>query len=171
MSNDKGYACIGLINPKNADNVGSVMRAAGCYGANSVFYTGRRYGYAREFATDTKNASHNLPLIGVEDLKQVIPLDCTPVAVELVDDAQPLTDYKHPERAFYIFGPEDGSVPKEVLKWCQEVVYIPTKGCMNLAATANVVLYDRLLKGTVHGKPWGLKQDQQEQPDADSKQD
>ncbi|MBU0538004.1 MAG: 23S rRNA methyltransferase, partial [Gammaproteobacteria bacterium] len=27
------------------------------------------------------------------------------------------------------------------------IVYIPTKGCMNLAATVNVVLYDRLAKG------------------------
>jgi tRNA(Leu) C34 or U34 (ribose-2'-O)-methylase TrmL len=27
------------------------------------------------------------------------------------------------------------------------VVYIPTTGCMNLAATVNVVLYDRLSKG------------------------
>jgi len=26
------------------------------------------------------------------------------------------------------------------------VVYIPTVGCMNLAATVNVVLYDRLAK-------------------------
>jgi tRNA(Leu) C34 or U34 (ribose-2'-O)-methylase TrmL len=27
------------------------------------------------------------------------------------------------------------------------VVYIPTTGCMNLAATVNVVLYDRMAKG------------------------
>ncbi|CSB46617.1 RRNA methylase%2C putative [Vibrio cholerae] len=26
------------------------------------------------------------------------------------------------------------------------VVYVPTHGCMNLAATVNVVLYDRLAK-------------------------
>ncbi|RKF19789.1 TrmH family RNA methyltransferase [Alginatibacterium sediminis] len=154
---EKGYSCIGLVNPKNADNVGSVLRAAGCYDSHVVFYTGQRYGYAREFSTDTKSAAHALPLISVDDLKSVIPTDCTPVAIELVEGAQPLTEYKHPERAFYIFGPEDGSVPKSVMAWCQEVVYVPTKGCMNLAATANVVLYDRLQKGTVHGKPWGPK--------------
>ncbi len=27
------------------------------------------------------------------------------------------------------------------------VVYVPTRHCMNLAATVNVVLYDRLSKG------------------------
>ena len=44
---NKGFCCIGLFNPKSPENVGSVMRAAGCYGVNSVFYTGVRYD--REF--------------------------------------------------------------------------------------------------------------------------
>ena len=119
-----GYACIGLFNPKGPENVGSIMRAAGCYGVNTVFYTGKRYERAVEFRTDTKQVHLQLPLIGVDDLQQVIPFGCVPVAIEVHPDAKPLTTYKHPERAFYI----------------------PTHGCMNLAATVNVVLYDRLLK-------------------------
>lgn len=59
----KGYACIGLVNPKTPENVGSVMRAAGCYGANSVFYTGTRYDHARKFHTDTKEKHLALPLV------------------------------------------------------------------------------------------------------------
>jgi tRNA(Leu) C34 or U34 (ribose-2'-O)-methylase TrmL len=59
---------------------------------------------------------------------------------------QTLTEYQHPERAFYIFGPEDGSLKKNVTAWCKDIIYIPTHGCMNLAATVNVVLYDRMLK-------------------------
>ena len=39
---NKRYSCIGLYNPKSPENVGSVMRAAGCYGVASVFYTGVR---------------------------------------------------------------------------------------------------------------------------------
>jgi tRNA G18 (ribose-2'-O)-methylase SpoU len=39
---DKRYSCIGLYNPKSPENVGSVMRAAGCYGVSTVFYTGKR---------------------------------------------------------------------------------------------------------------------------------
>lgn len=144
---NRRYSCIGLFNPKSPDNVGAVMRAAGCYGVNSVFYTGKRYARAQEFVTDTKMVHQDIPLIGVEDLQSIIPLGCTPVAVELVDDARPLPEYTHPDRAIYIFGPEDGSLSKEVLAWCEEVVYIPTKGCMNLAATVNVVLYDRMAKG------------------------
>lgn len=144
---NRRYSCIGLFNPKSPDNVGAVMRAAGCYGVNSVFYTGKRYARAQEFATDTKMVHQDIPLIGIEDLKSIIPLGCTPVAVELVEGAKPLPEYTHPDRAIYIFGPEDGSLSKEVLAWCEEVIYIPTHGCMNLAATVNVVLYDRLAKG------------------------
>ena len=141
------YSCIGLYNPKSPENVGSVMRAAGCYGVNSVFYTGKRYDHAKPFYTDTQGAYETLPLIGVDDLESIIPLGCVPVAVELVDGAKLLPTYKHPARAFYIFGPEDGTLNKKITNFCDDVIYIPTKSCMNLAATVNVVLYDRLAKG------------------------
>ena len=36
---------------------------------------------------------------------------------------------------------------EDVRGWCEETIYIPTEGCMNLAATVNVVLYDRMAKG------------------------
>ena len=42
---------------------------------------------------------------------------------------------------------------KAVRAWCTDVVYIPTIGCMNLAATVNVVLYDRLAKAHKKAKP------------------
>ena len=58
-----------------------MLRAAGCYGVNTVFYTGVRYGRAKEFVTDTKKAHQKIPLLGIEDQQQVIPLGCTPVAV------------------------------------------------------------------------------------------
>ena len=149
MSKPTGFSCIGLINPKSPENVGAIMRAAGCYGVNSVFYTGTRYDRAKQFVTDTKRVSMNIPLIGVEDLQTVLPLGCTPVAIELIEGAIALPEYRHPRRAFYIFGSEDGSLKKTkaVRAWCKDIVYIPTTGCMNLAATVNVVLYDRLAKG------------------------
>ncbi|WP_426358389.1 RNA methyltransferase [Pseudocolwellia sp. HL-MZ19] len=143
----KGYACIGLFNPKSPENVGSVMRASGCYGVHSVYYTGKRYDLAKAFYTDKNKVHLDIPLIGVEDLKNTVPLGCVPVAVELVDGAKSLVDYKHPPRAFYIFGPEDGTLKKHITDFCRETIYIPTNGCMNLAATVNVILYDRMAKG------------------------
>ncbi|CAG8998613.1 MAG: hypothetical protein CENE_00568 [Candidatus Celerinatantimonas neptuna] len=140
------FSCIGLVNPKSPENVGSVLRAAGCYGASSIFYTGTRYYRASRYVTDTKNMHLRIPTLGVDDLRTILPKGAVPVAIELAKNAQPLPSYHHPEKAFYIFGPEDGSIDKSLLSWCRDVVYIPTEGCMNLAATVNVVLYDRLIK-------------------------
>ena len=137
---------LGIINPKNAQNMGSIIRAAGCYGVNSIFYSGQRYGYARRFHTDTQNKAAEIPLVGCHDVLEMKPSGARVVAVELVEGAIPLPDYEHPDNAFYIFGPEDGSVSQTTLNQCDDVVYIPTNGCMNLAATVNVLLYDRLAK-------------------------
>ena len=75
-----------------------------------------------------------------------IPFDCDPVAVDLLADARPLPGFTHPERAFYIFGPEDGTLGKAITARCVHKVYIPTKHCLNLAMAANTVLYDRAAK-------------------------
>ena len=139
-------ACIGLSNPKSPANVGAVMRAAGCYQVSSVFYTGERYNRAVKFNTDTKDARSNISLAGVDCLLGYIPASHKIVCVELVEGATSLPEFQHPEKAFYIFGPEDGTLEQRVIDRADAVVYIPTIGCMNLAATVNVVLYDRLAK-------------------------
>ena len=140
----RGFAAIGLDPPKCPANVGGAMRAAGCYGASMVAMSRNRFCKA---PTDVQKQWRLTPVIQTDDLRLVIPYDCVPVAVDLITGAQSLADYKHPERAFYIFGPEDGTLDKRVLSWCRDVVYVPMEtGCMNLAATVNVVLYDRASK-------------------------
>lgn len=139
----RGYACIGLDNPKTPANVGSVMRAATCYGAAMVAVAGSR---GVRSCTDTTASHRHRPLLRVDDLRSVVPFDCVPVAVDLVDGARSLPEYTHPERAFYVFGAEDATLGDRVLSWCRDVVYVPTNQCMNLAACVNVVLYDRACK-------------------------
>ena len=134
---------IGLDNPKNDVNVGAVLRACGCYDVAALVIAGHRYHRA---GTDTMKAHRHLPLFSVADVMGPIPYDCVPVAVDLVEGAIPLPEYKHPERAFYVFGAEDATLGRRVLERCRDRVMIPTSGCMNLAATVNVVLYDRLAK-------------------------
>lgn len=142
----RGYSAIGLHMPKTSANVGCVLRAASVYKAAMVAHTGNRY---RKACTDTTKGFRHIPLIGVDDLFSVIPYDCVPVAVDLLEGARSLPGYTHPERAFYIFGPEDGTLGNEITKRCRDTIYVPTNGCMNLAACVNVVLYDRLAKAVL----------------------
>lgn len=129
------------------------MRAAGCYRADSVRYTGERFGRAARYQTDTKNVKTNIPLLHVDCLLQDLPPAAKVVCVEFAEGAQPLPGFVHPAHALYIFGPEDGSISQSIIDRADEVVYVPTVGCMNLAASVNVLLYDRLSKAP--GTPVG----------------
>lgn len=142
----KSQVTIGLTNPKSPTNVGAVMRASGCYQVDEVKYTGQRYEKAAKFHTDTKSATRNIPLVGVDSFLDDLDPETKIVCVELAEGATPLPRFQHPENAIYIFGPEDGSISQDVADRADHVVYVPTVGCMNLAATVNVLLYDRLAK-------------------------
>jgi len=143
----RGYSAIGLVNPKTGSNVGSTLRAAGCYDASLVVISGTRPDYYMgRLATDTQKAYRRIPTLRVPDVFDAIPYDCIPIAVDLLPNARNLVEFTHPERAFYIFGPEDGTLGKAITDRCKFAVQVPTTYCMNLAATVNVVLYDRLAK-------------------------
>jgi tRNA(Leu) C34 or U34 (ribose-2'-O)-methylase TrmL len=143
-----GFAAIGLFGPKCDANIGGAFRAAGCYGAALVAVQATRI---CRVPTDTQKSWRKLPILAVSDLFDACPFNCIPVAVDLVDGAQSLVDYVHPDRAFYVFGPEDGTLGEKILSRCRDKVMVPTVGCMNLAATVNVILYDRTAKQITRG--------------------
>lgn len=148
MNQQRGFAAIGLYQPKHSANIGSVFRAMGCFDASLLVTCGQRF---KPGATDTMKTHRHVPWIHTEDLWMAIPYNTVPVAVELCDNASPLLTYQHPERAFYIFGPEDGSVPKFMQDRCRDRVFITSNRCLNLAAAVNIVLYDRAVKSFKRG--------------------
>jgi tRNA(Leu) C34 or U34 (ribose-2'-O)-methylase TrmL len=137
---------IGLHNPKSPTNVGAVMRAVGCYQADQVIYTGVRFDRAVKYQTDTHNTTITVPLNQVVDIPESMPEGMQLVCVEFVEGATHLPEFQHPQQALYLFGPEDGSIPQDLVDRADHVVYVATDGCMNLAASVNVLLYDRLSK-------------------------
>jgi tRNA(Leu) C34 or U34 (ribose-2'-O)-methylase TrmL len=137
---------IGLTNPKSPTNVGSVMRAAGCFDIAGVYYTGERFQRAMKFNTDTKSATNKIPLLHATNFNTQVTAEVKTVVIELVEGATALPEFVHPEHVIYIFGPEDGSVSQATVDEADHVVYLPTIGCLNLAATVNIVLYDRMAK-------------------------
>jgi tRNA(Leu) C34 or U34 (ribose-2'-O)-methylase TrmL len=138
-----GSCAIGLQSPRKNVNIGSVFRAAGCFGANMIAIAGKQIERA---GTDVNKDYMTTPVLQVEELRSAIPYCYVPVAIELVDSAVSLVDYVHPPQAFYIFGGENMTLGRKTLEYCRDVVYIPTDGSLNLAMCVNVVLYDRLMK-------------------------
>jgi tRNA(Leu) C34 or U34 (ribose-2'-O)-methylase TrmL len=154
---------IALTDPKTPTNVGSVMRASGNYNVDQVIYTGNRYTHAAKFQTnkhntDTRNMRGKIPLtpvdnfINIRDSLESLTSTTKLICVDLVEGAIPLPHFVHPEEAIYVFGPEDGTISQDVIDIADDVVYVPTTGCMNLAASVNVLLYDRLAKLTIMNK-------------------
>ena len=143
----RGFAAIGLFRPKDKSNIGGVLRAAHCYGAAMIAIQGDRSPVSSR--QDVTKAYRHIPVVRADDLFSLTPYDTVPVAIEFIDSAIPLPRFTHPQRAFYIFGPEDGSLGKQHIERCKFTVFVPTSFCMNLAATVNVVLYDRLCKQQV----------------------
>lgn len=146
----RGFSSIGLVNPKTPANLGSVLRAAYAFDAALVVLQGRRM--SPDIGTNTPKGHRHLPLVRVEDVFDACPHGAVPVAVELCDGAISLEDFCHPTQAFYIFGPEDGSIPPAVLDRCRHKVIIPSRVCLNLACAVNIVLYDRAAKALIEQK-------------------
>jgi len=141
----RGFSCVGLHRPKTAENVGGVLRAAHCYGVSQVVIEGARNRDVRH-CTNTPSAHCHMPTILTDDMLSCLPFDTQIVAIDLLPGAVSLTAFQHPKRAFYVFGPEDGTLGARFTARAQHVVYVPTRNCMNLAACVNVILYDRMAK-------------------------
>lgn len=150
----RGFAVIALDHPAKPENVGGALRAAQVYGASLVVLGAPQTGKKSiNHCTNTMKAWRHIPTLVVDDVFQAIPHDTIPVAVDLLPGAELLPHFDHPERAFYIFGAENATLGKRIIDRCKYQVSVPTQGCMNLAATVNVVLYDRLAKRLIREAP------------------
>jgi tRNA(Leu) C34 or U34 (ribose-2'-O)-methylase TrmL len=143
-----------LLDPKFAHNVGAALRAAACFGASHMWWTGDRVPSPARWPTGARLPREERMKInrlvdwGHLDGQPPDLDDLVPVCVERSANAESLVDFVHPAAALYVFGPEDGSVTKGWRSACHRFVQIPTanRGPLNLAAAVNVVLYDRQAK-------------------------
>lgn len=139
-----------LENPKYIANLGMIKRLASCYDIKYLFYTGTRIDLTKEdrIPRELRMKEYN----DVELIHLSKPFDffqktnLIPIAVELRDNSQSLQDFNHPEKAVYIFGPEDGSVSQGFCSFSHQFVKIPTKHCLNLATAISAVMWDKQLK-------------------------
>lgn len=152
----RGFCAIGLERPKDPSNVGMVLRSAAAFRAAMVVISGERGTRTMvRHQTNTSKAERHLPVVLSQEMSIVAscPVGATMVAVELCEEAGSLVHFAHPQQAFYMFGPEDGSLAIETLRKAHCRVHIPTRICLNLAQAVHLVLYDRLAKASVAQSP------------------
>jgi len=141
----RGYFAIGAERMSKALNLGNLMRSAHGFGAHFTFTIGATY-QALEARADTSKGRDHLPHYDWRTLDEMaLPQGCKLVGVELLDSAIDLPSFRHPLRAAYVLGPEQGSLSAPLLARCDLVVRIPTRFCINVAMAGAIVMYDRTL--------------------------
>lgn len=148
-----------LWDPKHGHNLGGAVRACATLGGDQVMWVGSRIDGdlvgargKRRIPREERLPEYSHILRGRVSasaaFEHATAAGLTPVAVELVAGAQKLDSYVHPEKALYVFGPEDGSLSGLVKSQCHQFVEIPTVAgrCVNLAAAVYLVLWDRRVK-------------------------
>jgi len=143
-----------LCDPQFAHNVGGAIRACSCWGFKQLWWTGETFKIQKgqRLLREERMKGYNDVAVYHHDKPLDFFSSATPVAVELRENSEKLHHFEHPEDALYIFGPENGSIPRALLHLCHRFVVIPSHHCLNLAAAINVIGYDRRLKRVAAGR-------------------
>jgi len=149
---------VALYDPKYPHNVGGAYRACAAFGVTQLWYTGDR-------AERQWTADHRIPreerhrdyksvslVKGGPRFLDEFPAGTVPVAVEVHPGAEIMTYFEHPDNAVYVFGPEDGSLPRGLLTACHRVIIIPSDHCLNLASAVSCVLMHRRITRQLAGR-------------------
>lgn len=140
---------VALVNPKYPHNVGQTVRAASCFGIPQVWFSGTRVSLTGDGKKYRLPREERMKGYGKVDLCQgdyffdAFERDVIPIGIELRAGAESLAHFEHPDKALYVFGPEDGSLAGVHLRHCHRIVQIPMQHCANLSAAVYMVLYDR----------------------------
>lgn len=142
---------VALVNPKYGHNVAGALRGCAAFGARQLWVSGSRV--TREWEQrgrlpreERMRAYGDVEVCLGDYFFDAFGKDTVPVAVEVRENAESLTDFEHPENALYVFGPEDGSLTRVHLQQCHRVLIIPSLHCLNLAVAVGIVLADRVMK-------------------------
>lgn len=139
-----GYFEIGIYQPRNGLNLGTLWRSAQQLGAAGIFTIGRPY---RRQTSDPFGAEEHIPLRcydTFEDFLATRPVGTQLVGVEI--GGMPLSQFRHPNQAVYLLGSEDNGLPAKVLEMCNAVISLEAirQVSYNVAVTGSIVMYHRM---------------------------
>ncbi|MFP4312994.1 MAG: RNA methyltransferase [Alphaproteobacteria bacterium] len=142
----RGYFGIGVEGISKEQNVGTIARSAHSFGASFFFTIDPEVDVHALRTSDTSDAFDHMPYYQYDSAAKLdLPMDCTLVGVEFVEDSIPLPSFRHPMRAAYILGPEMGNLSPEIMEKCDHIVKIPMKFCVNVGVAAAIMMYDRMI--------------------------
>lgn len=142
----RGYFGIGVEGISKEQNVGTIVRSAHSFGASFFFAINPDVDIEALRTSDTSDAFDHLPYYQYDNAKKLaLPMECTLVGIEFVEESVELPSFRHPTRAAYVFGPEMGSLSSDIVSKCHHVVKIPMKFCVNVGVAAAITMYDRMI--------------------------
>ena len=133
-----------LYSPKNIENWGSILRVA--YNFNVDFVCTIKARYTRQ-SRDTINFKYQKPIFRFDSTDQFLdhyPKECGLVNVEILPQSLSLESFSHFKNAIYVFGPENGSIPKDLTE-SRTCIKINSNQCLNQAMCAGIVMFHRQL--------------------------
>lgn len=149
IKDEYGFFGIGILNNTDEINIGTLWRSAFILGASFIFTIGRKY---KLEGSDVTKTWTKIPLYHYQtfnELKENLPFSTQLIAVEMSEEAIPLGDYIHPDRAVYLLGNEISGLPEQIIEQCQSVIKLPGDYSLNVAVTGSIVMYDRVNKNKV----------------------
>ena len=143
----RGYFGIGIYQPKNKENIGTLWRSAFIFGASFIFTIGHRY---KKQCSDTVKAYRHIPLWTFDtyaEFKDKVPYTSRIICIENSENADNLSNFVHPHQCVYLLGSEDHGLPEPILSGNQTII-IPSKRefCLNVSTSGSIVMFDRLNK-------------------------
>jgi len=129
-------------------NMGAILRAAECFGADLVVYSKNRGTDITPTVTKTSaGATELVPLCKVSNLAETVTVfqkgDYWAVAAELSKRSQPLSQLQFPEKTLLIVGSEGKGIQPLISKRCDHHVEIPMLGkidSLNVSQATAVLL-------------------------------
>lgn len=146
IEDEYGFFGIGILNNTDEINIGTLWRSAFILGASFIFTIGKRY---KQEGSDVTKAWTKIPLYHYqtfEELKENLPFSTQLIAVEMGDEAKPLGEFNHPDRAVYLLGNEISGLSQQIIEQCQSVIKLPGDYSLNVAVSGSIVMYDRINK-------------------------
>ena len=129
-------------------NISTLVRNANAFGAQRVYYYGRRK-WDRRGSVGTH---HYTDLIHLDDLEGVKCLKNEYHVVGVENNlarSKDISQFEARPNTLFIFGEEGFGIHKEILDLCDEVIYIPQRGSvrsLNVGTCSGIVMNDYITK-------------------------